>query len=234
MEPDTDPSYFGGDVLKVTIESEDDSHDHYVHRTLLEKKSPYFAALAPFKEGRDNHVMLKEVDNDAFEHIVHWLYTDRFSPSFQDWQYTIIKTYAAADHLMMPRCKNMVLDNLRSKYTRIQADIGDLGLIKRLGYGASIAIAIYVTDQIVYEAITNHTWFFREEDHAFVEDGGEHVLGLMKKLMEKSRLYSLKADGKSRWTNKGHSDPARTKGCIHHEHAEGEKCYLQEAQGTTG
>lgn len=228
-------SYFDGDVMKVTIESEDDSHDHYVHRTLLEKKSPYFAALPRFKEGRDNHVTLKEVDNDAFEHIIHWSYTDRFSPSFQDYTSTIIETYAAADHLMMPKCKNMVLDNLRSKYSRKPADIGHLGLVRMLGYGASTAIAIYVTDQIVYEAITNDGWFFGKGDHhAFFEVGREHALELMKKLVEKSRLYSLKADGKSLWRNKGHPDPAFAKGCVHHEHAEGEKCYLQEAEGTTG
>lgn len=124
----------------------------------------------------------------------------------------------------------MVLDNLRTKYTTAQACLYHLGEVKRLGCGASTTIATYVTDQIVYEAITNKEWQVKESDHAFLDGGGEHARELMKKLVDMSRLYSFKAGGRTLWTNKGHPNPAHTRGCIHHEHTEGEKCYLQGAQ----
>jgi len=229
----TAQSYFDGDVMRVTIESENAIHDHYVHKALLQVKSPYFAALPNFKEGENNHVVLKEMDSRAFKHIVHWLYTDRFSPSFQDSKFTIIRAYAAADHLMIPKCKNMVLDSLRVKYTTIRADVCDLAEVKKLGYGASSTIATCVTDQIVYEATTEMDWRMENLAPAFFEDGGDHASELVKKLVTTSRRYSLKENGKSLLKKQGYSDPALAKGCVYHDHAEGENCHLQGAQVTT-
>ena len=226
-------SHFVGEVMTVTVADDMTSHDHYIHKAVLEKKSPYFAALSSFKEGEENHVVLQETDETAFKHVVHWLYTDRFSLNFGDSETTMMKTYALVDRLMMPRCMNMVIDNLRAKYTHTQARISDLATVKHLGYSASSNIAKCVIDQIVYEAITNIQWSIAEEDEAIFLEGGDLALEFTRKLVEKSRLYSLTGDGKSVWGREDHMDPATAKGCIYHEHAEGEKCYLQEVQEAT-
>lgn len=220
--------------MKVTTESAQGTHDHHIHKIILEKRSPYFTALPNFKEGKENHVVLKEVDNVAFEHIVHWLYTDRFSSSFQNNVPIMIRAYAVADRFMMPRCKNMIIDSLKAKFTRWRGQISHLVVVKDLGYSASTIIAACVIDQVVYDALTSKGWSVEQQDEAFFLEGSDLALLLMRRLVEKSRLYTFKADGQGIWKNKGHPDPASEKGCIYHEHAEGEKCYLREAAITAG
>ena len=213
--------------MHITVEHDGIKSEHYVHKYLLEKKSPFFAALPKFKEGKDNHCIIRDTAVLSFEHIVHWLYTDRFADDFQNNAPTMIQTYAAADRFMMPKCMNNVMDQLRVKYIKTQARLDDLRFVKILGYPASSNIAQCVVDQIVYEAITTPTWNVSQLEENFFDDGSEHALQLTRKLIEKSRLYSF-IDGGGVWTDQGHDDPALATGCIYHEHRDGEKCYVKD------
>jgi len=186
------------------------------------------------KEGGENRLVLRDINNTAFQHVVHWLYTGRFSPTIYDSPSIIIKTYAVADRLMMTRCKNMAMDSLRNKFSHSRADISHLVTTRDLGYSASHIIASYIIEQTTFEAIANpsrHLEGFTEE--LFLE-GSDLAAEFVRKLVEKARPSMPKYDSGVVIHNKIHNDPALQLGCVYHEHAEGEKCYLLDPLDATG
>lgn len=73
------------EVMKVTVEIDQTSRDHYIHKIILEKKSLCFAALPQLKEGKGNHLVLAEkgrmlvVSADADDELIGYLERMRLS-----------------------------------------------------------------------------------------------------------------------------------------------------------
>ena len=206
--------------MRITVENGNTSKDHYIHRALLQKKSPYFAALPNFKEGKDNHLVLKDINGEAFQHIVQWLYTGQFSHNLTNHGNhgtPIILTYAAADRLMMLKCKNMAIDKLRVRFRTHYAEIRNLVAVNQLGYPPSANIVTCIMDQFVYDNIERQkTDISGEKKEDFFKLDREYGFELACKLTSAAR------------TMKKHKlvDPATCTGCKYHEHAEGEVYHL--------
>ncbi|KAK5953170.1 hypothetical protein OHC33_005738 [Knufia fluminis] len=221
---------FKGDVMKVTIKNDTETADWFIHRSLLFDKSPYFAALPNFKEGKENHVELQDIDFEAFACIVQWLYAGAIDTSIaknpDNWL-LILRTYAAADRLMIFKCKNQMMDICRELHRGVCGQIHMLRTLDEMGYSSDTLITSYIIDQISYDAVDDPAWAIEEEkgEDQFLMRGGEVAYALTARIIQRSRERIAYLGGPS---DKDVRDPASLKGCVYHEHAIGEKCYLED------
>jgi hypothetical protein len=57
-----------------------------VHKLLLAARCPYFRAmlLSGMRESYATRLVLPDIHPDAFQYIIDWIYSDKFSPLFSD------------------------------------------------------------------------------------------------------------------------------------------------------
>ena len=57
-----------------------------VHKLLLSARCPYFRAmmLSGMRESYATKIDLPDIKADAFQYIIDWIYSDKFSPLFSD------------------------------------------------------------------------------------------------------------------------------------------------------
>lgn len=216
-----------GDVIRVTIiDQYEKSETFHVHQRLFAAKSPYFAALPNFKEGEDNHVTLSNVCHKVFTILLHWLYEGRFRSSISPADVTLVTwvgVWAAADRLMMNRCKNMAVDQMRQKLRVEGVGPEPLQLVCDLGYSLDSTLGRLFLEQIARDCTV-----YRDRDDSTrfeVEPTDPEVaLALTKSIIRAARAWSQGAIRKG----EGPEDPASLIGCHYHEHHEGEVCHLKE------
>mmetsp|Transcript_3978 Transcript_3978/g.6024 ORF Transcript_3978/g.6024 Transcript_3978/m.6024 type:complete len:759 (+) Transcript_3978:1-2277(+) len=63
-----------------------DSQKFNLHKVIMSARCPYFSALlnSGMKETRTQKVRFDNFSAESFEHIVEWIYSDKFSPLFAD------------------------------------------------------------------------------------------------------------------------------------------------------
>jgi hypothetical protein len=89
-----------------------------IHKELLEHYSLFFTAALNgcFVEGLEQCVKLPEERLDAFEHFVHWLYTQQLDNSlYKDGKPTyflLLDIYSLADRLCVEKLRNQTVDKI--------------------------------------------------------------------------------------------------------------------------
>lgn len=69
-------SSYTSDLVKIKVTQGDLTATFTIHEAVLVAKSPYFAALRNFKEGKERAVDLDDLSPKTFDHIAEWLYSD--------------------------------------------------------------------------------------------------------------------------------------------------------------
>lgn len=203
---------------------------YQVHQRLLAQKSPYFAALSNFREGKEHCVVLSNIEHVAFDRLLQWLYEGHFGLNLdvenddnhevnEVYLSTMIGVWAAADRLMMSMCKNKAMDILREilQVTFVRAQ--HLQAVNSLGYAMDSKLAQYLLDQIAYDCINlapNHTDYTVEPtDPDTAKELTTRIIAMAQRWC-RSKLNKDKAP----------KELALPKGCRYQEHVEGEECYL--------
>lgn len=209
--------------MRVTVVDGLASNEYEIHKHLLAQNSPYFAAVPNFKEGAENHVVLEDMDPTAFQHILHWFYRGCLDPKVLQSRYTLMATWAAADRLMMSKCKNVVMDKLRVACSCPPSDVSLLVFVCRLGYSKDNTLLHYLTDQVAWDC-THYNTYTEEylSAQVFEELPIELTVALMARIMGETQYL---ISGRSRLAGRV-DEPATRKGCHYHDHVEGEECYL--------
>lgn len=219
----TSGSDFIGDVMRITIVDGQTSKGYHVHKHLLAQNSPYFAAITNFKEGTENHAVLEDMGSTAFQHILNWFYRGCLDSKVSQSRYALMETWAAADRLMMSKCKNVVMDKLRDYCKRRHSYVRHLEVVCRLGYSKENVLVRYVMDQVSWDC-THHRTYAPDDLNAqiFERLPDEMTFAFMARIVEEAQ-YLVGPVSRRRET---FDDPANRKGCHYHEHVEGEECYL--------
>lgn len=225
-------SRHAGPVVSITVIDGNTTDTFYVHKNLLLRASPFFAALSNFKEGDENHIVLNDVDLLAFHHIQNWFYEGRLDPKLKQSRHTLIKVWVAADRLLMTTCKNKVMDTLRALHgtntpamREYSAFMTDLNLACSYGHGPDRALVRYIMEQMLWDQL---------------HDGVQHKDDFKKSQYEKLSLEVIVAMFKKkddltrsiRWQLENGfqilvGDPTKANPCIYHEHGEDERCHLR-------
>lgn len=214
-------------MMRVTVTNKGESKDYLIHKNLLCQRSPYFAALKNFREGETNHIVLDDMNHNAFRKIITYVYKRdlRYKPS--DDTYTLIKTWAAAHRLLMNACNNVMMDLIRRflKQSGTGANISGVHFIYDLGYSTDSILIQYFMDQVAVHCITN----YGSRLDVFAADGldiggGELLCAFVKRLVATSQKWcrSMRMG-----LSETHS-PSAFSGCKYHDHTEGKWCYSDE------
>ncbi|KAK5953168.1 hypothetical protein OHC33_005736 [Knufia fluminis] len=134
------------DLVKIKVAQGDLTATFTIHNAVLVAKSPYFAALRNFKEGKERAVDLDDLSPKTFDHIAEWLYSDSI-PEYGKTLHDYLQMYKAADRFMIEKCKNMVLDGLRELYRDRDMVIEDLLEFEALQLPADSMLMGYAMEQ---------------------------------------------------------------------------------------
>lgn len=226
---DTTLADFEGEVLRIIITDDCKTKTYNVHARLLRSKSPYFAALTEFKEGSEKQVILKDLNHDAFNQILHWLYRGSF-PDHELCKHSatiMIETWIAADRLLMGKCKNMAMDALRELYYDgvICVEIDDLATLDETGFSTDSTLVKYLIHQFAFGYVVyTHYWegkSYTDQRHGFYRLRPEMAWEIFTTVAKMG--HDLFEDSGGPATKR---DPADLEGCCYHDHVEDERCYL--------
>lgn len=217
-------SEFGSEMLRITtFDLNEIPRNFNVHKALVCRKSPYFAALESSDEGEKNNVVLKGIMPGAFRQILHWLYADslRQDKDHHNWK-TLITTWAAADRLQMERCKNIVMDELRKELDDCYIPFAGIRLANNLDLPHDSAMVNFLVDQYIYDCVT------LDEEVSFDLNNLSEVHGdiadrLVSKMYNQAKAWRTSKE----FNSKKPTRPADFNGCAYHEHTVGEKCHLE-------
>lgn len=181
--------------------------------------------MANFKEGEENHIILKDINHDAFCHISHWFYCGVLDDDIHQDAATLIPTWIAADRLMLHECKNIAMDYLRRHHLDDPRE-ESLQTAISLGCDKDHPMVRFLLDQISWECV--HGVAIMDEFADTVEDMPQE---LVKPLMTRVSKGARELRGSERSARqKDGPDPASRKGCNYHEHVAGEECYTKNAK----
>lgn len=225
-------SDFEGEIMYITVIDKGITKKHHTHKHILQKRSPYFAALTGFREGEENRITLSKINHRAFRQVLHWMYTRTFQPGLLFTAHNMIRTWIVADRLMMSLCKNMVLDEIRSLSKEELSSIVGLRELDELGYGPESTIVRYLLDQIAWDAIF-------DEEGANIPTKVSKILWvnneILQQLLRKVILTARELEKSEKEHETEFADPASLEGCQYHDHAEDEgTCYLAKEEQAKG
>lgn len=199
-------------MLSISVEGEGELRKYYVHQDILYDQSLYFSALSNFKEGEEAHVTLIDMNQKAFANIIHWVYKGVLDPELSRTPEDLIRTWTAADYLMMNKCKNKVMDALRHLSAQMRIKPKDLILVDKLGHRMDSNLANCVIDVMARDCAIEYGFLFSTAD---LEPMPIHVVcELINAITTAARFWA--------------DDPAKLEECAYHDHEDGEVCYLEE------
>lgn len=137
---------------------------------------------------------------------------------------TWVGVWAAADRLMINKCKNMAVDQMRQRLREEGVGAESLQLVCDLGYSLDSTLARLFLEQIARDCTVYRG---REYDNSQFEvepTDPDVALALTKSIIRAAKAWSVSANGRGG----GPEDPASLIGCHYHEYLEGEMCYLEE------
>ncbi|KAI4679903.1 hypothetical protein J4E81_010308 [Alternaria sp. BMP 2799] len=122
-------------VVKVGTEGK----EYILHTELLKHHSGYFrgALSGAFKETDDGVVPITDVEIDAFDVFVDWIYrgtvtTDLFLEAFRKYRLVATRSYILADRLLVPGLKSALMDTYFDFYVTKKQFRPGCGMIVQL------------------------------------------------------------------------------------------------------
>lgn len=209
----------------ITVIDEGDSRKYYVHKHILQKRSPYFAASTRFREGEENHVIFDNMNHHAFRQVLHWMYTGNFQAGPLYNMRNFMRTWVVADRLMMSQCKNMAMDELRLISEENVQSVRVLCELEELGHGPDSTITRYLLDQIAWDAVFDEEWADTPAKiFATHWTNSEIHAQLLWRVLTIAREFEQAKRGLIPMP----TDPAFLEGCRYHDHVKGEEpCHLE-------
>lgn len=134
----------------------------------------------------------------------------------------MIGAWAAADRLMMSKCKNMAMDKIRKLLRTGHVRDWQLEHISNLGYPLDSTLAQLLMDKIAYDCTTDQLEEGDSVNFEVAPHDLEMALALSKRINNTARAWSRsKLKG-----GQVPEDPASFTGCRYHDHTVGEVCHL--------
>lgn len=264
-------SVFEGETIHITVVDGEESTFYYVPKRLLQQKSRYFTVLEHFENGEMNHVVLRNVNLNAFRSIVLWLYMGKIEKTSGSGLHdnygsssNLIHLWATADRLQFNECKNITMDTLRSWYQFYDICPLDLKLADNLGYTEDSPLVRCIIEQVSWymarknvlqdptsEEGSKLSWVAvrrnADDDKCYAESTStvrsatrsaceaalqdmELAWRMAKEVLDqRPKVPRSKFDRKSmKMEDPTPKHPSYSRrGCIYHEHLEGEKCHFR-------
>lgn len=225
VQPLTTQSEFSSEMLRITIiDKEQKPKKFNVHKSLICDRSPYFAAIKNFDESRKNHAVLNDIDHDAFRQIVHWVYAGsiRQDDDLHD-TCTLIRVVVAAGRLMMGKCTNVAMGELRAEFMTMNESVtmNVVLFVNTFDLSVDSELVQFVLDHYAYENM-NDDWTYcdlTEVGKLRKETGAALLTKFWDLAQQWRRAFS---DRREKPTN-----PARIVGCCYHSHLPNESCYFE-------
>lgn len=164
----------------------------------------------------------------AFENVVQWLYKGVFGVELPEnhMPKDLTKTWAAADRLVMAKCKNSAMDTLRRLNSESHIELAELLLVSELGYDTDSTLARYIIDQLSYDSIVNNVFgSYPSVSQAFQDIPIDLVHALLGRIVGTAKEWYLRAG--NRYEASKPLDLASASECAYHDHVEGEDCHLK-------
>ena len=103
----------------MTIYVDAPAIQYFVPSSTLEEASKYFkaAVAGSFKEAEERTLRLQSCDKNTLESFLYWLHRDHLPDkaddvSFETYEATLIRLWAFADHHLLPRLQNEVMNQI--------------------------------------------------------------------------------------------------------------------------
>ncbi|TGO34767.1 hypothetical protein BHYA_0183g00190 [Botrytis hyacinthi] len=121
-----------------------------VHKSLLCIRVPYFDKMfnSEFSESITNSAVLQEVNAEAFDVLVDWVYTNILPPDIGTWD--PIEVYIVADRICLTELMDEVIDIIQARFPLISMDA--LIIYSRLPKGSKLRLL--ALDKITFEFYT--------------------------------------------------------------------------------
>lgn len=177
-------------IVTLTITNRTSRAEYYIHAQVLCSESPYFVAMANFKEGDSNAVDLKEMDPRAFGVVANWFYCKTI-PEARGWSdyELLVKAYGVAHRLIMATCRGEILQRLKNFCLNNKLQPQHLLIVAGLGLPATSGIVQFATDQLCYEMARSGSTISSESaldpaDAELFALGGEFVVFVVEKMVK--------------------------------------------------
>jgi hypothetical protein len=210
-----------------------------VTKNRLCDKSGFFKDFLRQPKRDEDYIYLREDDPDAFGIVIKWLDGELDSMSDedgcgQDLVKLYIKAYVLADKLLMPMCKNSIVDEIRKYHTNYGMVVETLNDAVSLGLMPVHTLYRYLLDQYIAECQNGHvchdwtsadTLCDLDETHRQIFNNTELASELL--------LASLKTFHFKCPAIQPGELPAEQEGCVYHDHdtlKEGNECRRQYSQ----
>lgn len=109
-------SYLNGETMRIIVGPPEATKEFTVHKDLIYEKAPILAAIQSYKKGRENTIVLKDMDPKAFDKIAKWFYTGCFPQTESDPDEEVsqlVQAYAIADSLFIDDCRENIMETVR-------------------------------------------------------------------------------------------------------------------------
>ena len=118
----------------VIVKIGPEGKEYILHTELLKHHSGYFrgALSGAFKETDDGVIPITDVDTDAFDTFVDWIYRGTVNTEPQSPSNILSRSYILADRLIMPGLKSALMDHCYHRYTGPVRNRPTCGMIVRL------------------------------------------------------------------------------------------------------
>lgn len=203
-------------MIEVVIIEDDNDKNYSLHKNLLCEKSLYFKRCikSGMLETTNNKVVLRDVNFEAFEVVVYWLYKENLDKISEN-RLPFYWVYNLADRLCMEPLKNKIVDRLGLVWAEIR--------ITTAAFKTAMAdlhvestLAAFLIDQLAYDYVEGFT-----DGHGELHDLEHDVLvAFMNAWAAASKARSRL--GRQEWLA---SDPAKKVTCIYHQHIDTLKCH---------
>ncbi|KAI4696594.1 uncharacterized protein J4E88_000771 [Alternaria novae-zelandiae] len=102
-------------IVKIGTEGK----EYILHTELLKHHSGYFrgALSGAFKETDDGVIPITDIETDAFDTFVDWIYRGTVNTEPQSPSNVLSRSYILADRLIMPGLKSALMDHYYHRYT---------------------------------------------------------------------------------------------------------------------
>lgn len=175
--------------IQITLHFTDGTTGHW--RTPLEglaKKSPYFAAMRNFREGKEKIIEIADIDHEGFKCILRW-HEDRADKSYPVSQLKparqLIRAYIVADRLMFDCYQEKVVRKMRKSRSCRSITTADLIYARDVGLPIESPLMSSLLDTVGWQWCYNEVgnFPFLEPDRLIMQ-GGELLWQLLNKFWQ--------------------------------------------------
>lgn len=179
-------------------------------RRLLVEKSDYFrgALNSGFVEGKENKIVLTDVDPKAFRYFIHWLYSDQLK---QCEPRDLFDVWFLADRLLSENFKNLTMNLIQDHCRWDDLRVYDVKMVCQCLPPGSTLFK-YCLQQVA------HDWVNDELADGYKPYELEEILGISGSIaVEFAYLVQWVCEAKNKPGVQ--SNPSKDSGCKWHDHA---------------